>query len=187
MDAMRRAADLVTFTLAVAITATLGYFAHIAESIQLADISVQPAVRDRIRTLEVKAAGRVDHGAVPVLITGSIDDPTVSRLTLITTAPGSTAAPTQTDCCAVSKLAFIGTAQLGTPRSPVTRTPLVAFQLVPAGGNRIVASGTIAVHVESYPGGNQLANDIILGLSLFATVISLLRLRRPQNPAPQGG
>lgn len=146
-----------------------------AETIQIPDVSAQPALLNSIGTLDIRGAGRVDNGVVPLVISGSISDPSVSRLTLITRSPGSAVAQAQASCCPISNGTFVGTAQLGTAESPVTGTPVVAFQLVASGSNTIEAAGNIAVHVESFPGGgSRLAVEVIAWLSLFATMISLL-------------
>jgi hypothetical protein len=157
------------------ITVSLYYYAYLTAPIQIADVTPQITVLTSIGTLDIHAAGRVDHGAVPLVISGSISDPTVTRLTLITRFPGSAVGQVQTSCCAISDQTFVGTAQLGT-ESPVTGTPaVVAFQLVANGSNTIEAAGNIAVQVETFPGGgSQLAIKVIAGLSLIAALVALL-------------
>ena len=77
------------------------------------------------------------------MISGSIYDPTISRLILITRTPGSAVSQVQTSCCVISDQTFVGTAQLGTAESPVTGTPVVAFQLVSSGSSTIEPGSTI--------------------------------------------
>ena len=59
------------------------------------------------------------------------------------------------------------------------------FQLVSVGDNTVLATGTLAIHVESFPGGSQLALNIIGGLGLIAVVLEILRLAVRRRTAPE--
>jgi hypothetical protein len=159
----------------VSFTVWLIYNAIIADPIRIADVTAQPTFQDpSIGNLDVHATGRLEQGLVPVAVSGSISDPSVSGLTLITGPPGSAVlSQQQKGCCTISDMTFVGTAQLGTAHSPLTRTSVVPFRLVSSDGNTLEAAGSLAVNVESFPGGSPLAYQIIGVLSILATVIAV--------------
>jgi hypothetical protein len=172
----------------IVFTFLLFYYAYFGKRTEILDITPQLAPNNTtIAALNIEAAGNVEHGVVPLVINGTITDPSVSRLTLITGVPGSAVTQVQASCCAISGTTFAGTAQLGTAESPVTSTPVFTFQLVQlasSGPNTPEASGNIAINVKSYlGGGNQFAITVIGVLSFLATLISLTQWgSRPKLP-----
>lgn len=179
-----RALPIILTVFLIGITVLLFYCAYFSKRVEVPEITAQPSLNTSIPTLNIEAAGNVEHGTVPLVINGTIDDSTVSQLTFITGVPGSAVTQVQTSCCAISGQTFAGTAQLGTSESPVTSTPVFTFQLVSSGSNTVETGGNIAVNVESYlGGGSQLAIAVIGGLSFLATLISLQQwVSRPKLP-----
>jgi len=161
-------------------TAGLFYFGYVAEPVQIADVTLQPAVLSGVSAVNVQTVGRADNGLVPLVINGTITDLSADRLTLITRAPGSAVDQVQVNCCVISGQTFGGTAQIGSAASPVTGSSVIAFRLVSAGIDTTEAAGDLTVSVESLPGGgSKAAIDIITFLSLLATSITVVQWRLP--------
>jgi hypothetical protein len=176
----RRGGKLLSFVLLLcvtSITVSLFYYAYLADPAQIAVVTPQPVFKDpSIGPLDIRAMNGLKHGLVPVAVSGSISDLSVSRLTLITGSPGSAdLSQKQTTCCVIADMTFVGTAQLGTAESPITGTSVLPFQLVSSGSNTVEVAGSLAVSIESLPGGSPLAYKIIGGLSIFATLIAIVQ------------
>lgn len=161
----------------ISITGSLFYYAYYADPSQIAVVTPQPVSKDpSIGPLDIRAMNGLEHGLVQVAVSGSISDLSVSRLTLITGAPGSAdLSQRQATCCVISDMTFVGTAQLGTEESPITGTSVVPFQLVSSGSDTVEVAGSLAVSIESLPGGSPLAYKIIDGLGIFATMIAIVQ------------
>jgi hypothetical protein len=161
-------------------TAGLGYYGYIAEPVQIAGVTLQPTILSGVSAVNVQTVGRVDNGLLTLEIHGIITDPSADRLTLITRAPASAVDQVQINCCWISGQTFMGIVQLGTSASPVTGISAIAFRLMSTGTDTTEAAGTLAVSVESLPGGgSKVAIDIIALLSLLATLITVVQLRLP--------
>jgi hypothetical protein len=170
----------------IGFTALLFYYAYFGPRVEVADIVPQPSLTSStgILSLSIEAAGNVEHGTVPLVVNGTIDDSAATGLTLTISVPPGKDTQTQTSCCTVSGSTFSGTAQLGTTTSPIASTPVFTFQLVSNGAIANPVSGNIAVSVQSYlNGGSQFAIAVIGWLSFLATLISLpLWGSRPKTP-----
>lgn len=177
----RRWGKLLSFVLLLCIagvTGSLFVYAYLADPTQIAIVTPQPSFKDpSIGPLDIRALNGVKQGLVTVAVSGSISDLSVSRLTLFTGPPGSAdLSQEQTTCCVISDMTFVGTAQLGTAESPIIGTSVIPFQLVSSGNNTLEAAGSLAVSIESLPGGSPLAYKIIDGLSILATMITIMQV-----------
>ena len=186
-----RRSPLVRFVLLLCVAgfAALFYYAYFADPIQIPGVTPQPAfLNSSIGNLDIHATGRLKQGLVPLSVSGSIFDPSISRLTLVTGPPGGAVlSQVQPNCCAISGMTFVGTAQLGSAESPVTGTSVVPFRLVSSDGNTSEAAGSLAVNVDSFPGGSPVAYMIIAGLSLLATLIAIAQVVFPPERQAAAG
>ena len=172
----RRVLSALALTCSLAFAATLVYFANIAQPTQIASISPQPAISQNDLTAYLQPDGPISHGVLQVIVSGTITDPTVSRLVFVTHSPGSAKAHRQANCCVISGLTFAGTAEIGTAQTPVTQVPVVVFQLLSSAGI-VEATGSITLRIESFPAGSKLAFDsLATALSLIASLIALAQL-----------
>ncbi len=180
---LSRAVDWIVRVLAIAIVAVLLWFANFAQSIQLADVTSQLNPSPYIGSFVVTGAWHVDHDSVPLQVTGMLTESGafVAVLELDTRPSGESRWQKQPACCQILGNSFTGSASL-----PAASAPDFGFQLVSIGDNTVLATGSLAVHVESFPGGSQLAINIIGGLGLIAVVLEILRLvvRRRSTPEP---
>lgn len=176
--------DLTLRILAAVIVVVLIVFANLARPVQLADITplLDPSLY--LGPFAVTGGGHVDHGSVPLQVTGVLTEAAgfVDALELDTRPSGGSGWQKQPGCCTILGSSFSGSASLS-----VASARAFDFQLVSIGDNNPpLATGTLTVHVESFPGGNQLAINIIAGLGLAAVVLPILRLvvRRRTTPEP---
>lgn len=177
--------------LATAIVGALLWFANFAQPVQLADVTALLSPTPDINSFAVTGTGHVAQGSVPLQLTGMLTqaESFVAALELDTRPSGESPWQKQPACCQLVGNSFTGSANL-----PVASAPDFDYQLVSIGDNIVLATGTFAVHAESFPGGSQLAINIIGGLGLIAIVEPLLRfmVRRDTTPDPalstgQGG
>lgn len=181
----------VPFVFALAVSAPLFYFSFFASPILVPSVTAKQISQNSIRTLDVYAMGRVNQGLIPVSISGSISDPSASRLRLTTAPPGSAdLSQDQPNCCTISDGIFVGTALLGTAESPVTGTSAVPFRFE-SGDGFLEAAGNFAINVESLPGGNRWAFMVVSFLSILTTIMAFLQAWHPaaerEPPAKEQG
>ncbi len=69
----------------------------------------------------------------------------------------------------------MGSAFTGSASLSVASAQAFDFQLVSVGDNTVLATGTLTIRLESFPGGSQLAINIIAGLGLMAVALEFLR------------
>lgn len=185
---MSRTVDWIVRILAIAIVVVLLWFANLARPVQLADADPQLTSSPYVGLFAVTVAGHVDNDSVPLQVTGMLTEygAFVTVLELDTRPSGESRWQKQPACCTILGNSFGGSANLS-----VASARAFDFQLVSVGDNTVLATGTLAIHVESFPGGSQLALNIIGGLGLIAVVLEILRLavrrRTAPEPAPSTG
>jgi hypothetical protein len=180
--------DWTVRVLAIAIAVVLVLWAYAAQPVQLADVTPQLNSSSSLYLgpFAVTAGGHVDHGNVPLQVTGMLTGAAgfVDVLELDTRPFGEPSWQKQTACCLLLGSAFTGSASLS-----VASAQAFDFQLVSVGNSVVLATGTLAVHLESFPGGSQQAINIIAALGAAAVVLEFLRFvsrsfRRPTGPEP---
>jgi hypothetical protein len=164
--------DWIVRFLAIAIVVLLIVFANLAQPVQLADITPQLNPSLYVGPLAVTGGGHVDHGTVPLQVTGMLTEAGsfVAALELDIRPSGGSRQQKQPSCCTILGSAFTGSASLS-----VASANAFDFQLISMGDNTVLATGTLTVHLESFPGGIQLAINIIAGLGLIAVALEFLR------------
>lgn len=168
--------------LAIAIVGALVWFAYLAQPVQLANVTTQLNPSPYIDSFVVAGTGHVDQGSVPLRVTGMLTEAgtSVAALELDTRPSGESPWQKQPTCCTLLGSAFTGSASLS-----VASTRAFDFQLVSASDNIVLATGTLAVHLESFLGDSQLAINLIVGLGLAAVVLEILRLVLRPRTAPE--
>lgn len=171
--------DWMVRVLAIAIAVLLIVFANIAQPVQLADVTAQLDPSLYVGPLAVTGGGHVDHGSVPLQVTGILDEAgsSVAALELDIRPSGEFFWQKQPACCTILGSAFTGSASLS-----VASGQAFDLQLVSVGDDTVLATGSLTVHLESFPGGSQLAINIIAGLGLIAVALEFLRfVLRPRT------
>lgn len=105
------------------------------------------------RTVRRDGGADVGHGNVPLQVTGMLTEAAgfVAALELDTRPSGEPSWQKQTACCTLLGSSFTGSASLS-----VASAQAFDFQLVSVGNSIVLATGTLAVHLESFPGaGNK--------------------------------
>jgi hypothetical protein len=169
--------------LAIAIVVILVCFANFAQPVQRADVTPQLNPSLYIGPYAVTGGGHVDQGSVPLQVTGVLTGAGgfVSALELDTRpSGGSSPWQNQRACCTLLGSSFTGSASLS-----VASAQAFDFQLVSTGNNIVLATGTVTVHLESFPGGSQRAINIIGGLGAAAVLLEVLRLWRRRRTGPK--
>lgn len=175
--------DWIVRFLAIAVVALLIVFANLAQPVKLADITLQLNPSLYIGPFTVTGGGHVDHGTVPLQVTGILTEAGsfVDALELDIRPSGGSRQRKQSNCCTILGSAFTGSANL-----PVVSAQTFDFQLVSVGDDTVLANGILTVRLESFPGGSQLAINIIAGLGLIAVVLEFLRLVVRPRPQSEG-
>jgi hypothetical protein len=177
--------DWIVRVLAIAIVVLLVVFANLARPVEFADVTPQTAPSLYLGPFAVTGGGHVDHGSVPLQVTGILTEAGsfVAELELETRPSGEFVWQKQSACCTLLGSAFTGSASLS-----VASAQTFDFQLVSVGDDTVLATGTLTVYLESFPGGSQLAINIIAGLGLIAVALEFLRFvfrpRTTPEPAP---
>jgi hypothetical protein len=177
--------------LTIVIVVVLLWFANFAQPVQLADVTPQLDSSLYIGLFAVTAAGHVDHGSVPLQVTGTLNESGayVTVLDLVTRPSGASRWQKQPVCCTILGSSPMGSSFTGSANLSVASAQTFDFHLVSGGGdNTVLATGTLAVHLESFPGGSQLAINIIGGLGAMGTLLGIWGLvperRTAAEPAP---
>jgi len=178
---LRRKVDWIR-GLAIAIVIGLLWFANLARPVQIPNATSQLSPSNYIGSFSAIAAGHVDHGSVPLQVTGMLSEygAYVDKIELDTRPSGQS--PWRKQACSIAENSFSCSTNL-----TVVSALAFDFQLVSIGDNTMLANGTLAVHLESFPGGSQLAINIIAGLGLIAVVLPILRLVFRRRAAPEPG
>lgn len=176
---LNTAADWIVRVLVIAIAVVLVWWANVAQPVQLADVTSQLNPSLYLGPFTVTGGGHVDHGSVPLQVTGILTEAGsfVAAVELETRPSGEFFWQKQSACCTILGSAFTGSASLS-----VASAQAFDFQLVSVGDDTVLATGTLTVHLESFPGGSQLAINIIAGLGLIAVALEFLRfVLRPRT------
>jgi hypothetical protein len=136
-----------------AIAVVLVWWAYFAQPVQLADVTPQLNSSLYLGPFAVTGGADVGHGNVPLQVTGMLTEAAgfVAALELDTRPSGEPSWQKQTACCTLLGSSFTGSASLS-----VASAQAFDFQLVSVGNSIVLATGTLAVHLESFPGaGNK--------------------------------
>jgi hypothetical protein len=182
--------DWILRFLAIAIVVVLVWFANLGRPVQFADITGQPKTSPYIDSFVLTGAGRVDQGSVPLHVTGMLTEAGAFATVLeLDTQQSGQSRWQKSACCDLLGKSFDGSANLS-----VVSAQALDFQLVSIGDyghNTVLTTGTLTVDLESFPGGSQLAINIIGGLGAAAVVLEILRLvvrrRTAIKPVPSTG
>jgi hypothetical protein len=168
--------------LALAITAVLFWFANLAQPVQIADVTLQPNSSIYLGPLVVTATGRVDHGGVPLQVTGMLTGAasSVAAIELDTRPSGESLWQKQPACCQITGNLLSGSADL-----PAASAPDFDFQLVSTGDNPVLATGILTVRTQSFPGGSQLAINFTGTLGAIAAFLEFARLASRWHTTPE--
>jgi len=180
----------------IAIAVVLVWLANSVQPVQLANITPQLAPQSNyIGLFAMTVAGHVDHGSVPLQVTGTINQSgTFAAVLELDTRPsGISRWHRQPACCTILSSSSAGSSFAGSASLSVASPQTFEFQLVSSDGdNTVLAAGTLAVRLESFPGPSKPAINIIIGgLGLIAALSEIWRLwprpRAPAEPAPLNG
>jgi hypothetical protein len=157
----------------IAIVGVLIWFANFAQPVQVADATVLLTPSPYVGLLTMTVAGHVENNSVPLQVTGTfaLAGASTTMLELQTRPFGEPSWNPQSECCAIVGNTFGGSASLS-----ATSAQDFEFQLTSVGDNILLAHGTIQVHLESFPGGSQIAINIIGGLGVLAAFADIVRL-----------
>ena len=159
--------------LAIALVIGLLWFASLARPVLVPDVTSQLSPTPFISSFSATGAGHVEHGNVPLQVTGILSEygAYADKIELDTRPSGESR--WQKQACSITGSSFSCSTNL-----TVSSALAFYFQLVSIGDGNVLATGPLTVNLESFPGGSQLAINIIGGLGLIAVVLEILRLFR---------